>query len=123
MENSLKVSDGKDVHILTKNDKIQITDTTIIKYPNERGDPKQNWVRKCNDKYSNGKIQNFVKSTKTNSPTENGGATTSPPIGDSFMYIEAVFQNSDSNNVFYAFDRNDFINKTNITSYYSRFSI
>ena len=30
---------------------------------------------KCNDKNNNGKIQNFIKSMKTNSPTGYSGAT------------------------------------------------
>ena len=34
-----------------------------------------------------GKIQNFLKSTKTTSPTATLGARSLPPIGDNFMYI------------------------------------
>ena len=41
---------------------------------------------RCNDKNKNGKIQNFIKSTKTNSPTGFSGAESLPPIGNSFMY-------------------------------------
>ena len=43
------------------------------------------WKIICNDKNNNGKIQNFIKSTKTNSPTGNSGETSLPPIGDAFM--------------------------------------
>ena len=43
---------------------------------------------KCNDKNNNGKIQNFIKSSKTNSPTGDSGSTLIPPIGNAFMYIE-----------------------------------
>ena len=57
LENYLKVSVGNDTYNLTKYDKIQITDITIIKYPNTGGYLLQNWVIKCNDKTNNGKIQ------------------------------------------------------------------
>ena len=75
LENYLKVSVGNDVYNLTKYDKIQITDTTIIKALNNGGYSLQNWVIKCNDKNGNGKISNLNKSTKTNSPTGDSGAT------------------------------------------------
>ena len=107
---------------MTKYDKIQITGTSIIKYPNTGGYLLQNWVIKCNDKNNNGKIQNFIKSTKTNSPTGYSGATSLPPIGDSFMYIETS-SNNRGNNVFISFERIDNIQISNITFYYNRFSI
>ena len=88
LENYSKVSVGNDTYNLTKYDGIQITDTTIIIYPNTGGYLLQNWVIKCNDKNKNGKIQNFEKSTKNNSTTGDSGATNLPPIGSSFMYIE-----------------------------------
>ena len=50
LENYLKVSVRNDVYILTKYDKIQIIDTTFIKYPKKSGYLLQNWVIKCNDK-------------------------------------------------------------------------
>ena len=37
LENYLKVSVGNETSNLTKYDKIQVTDTTIIKYPNTGG--------------------------------------------------------------------------------------
>ena len=43
LENYLKVSVGNDTYNLTKYDKIPITDTTIIKYPNIGGYLLQNW--------------------------------------------------------------------------------
>ena len=79
-ENYLKASVGNDTYNLTKYDKIQLTDTTIIKYPNNGGYLLQNWNIKCNDKNNNGKIQNFIRSTKTNSPTGDSGASSIPPI-------------------------------------------
>ena len=83
LENYLKVSVENDTYNLTKYDKIQITDITINKNPNTGGYLLQNWVIKCNDKNNNGKIQNFIRSTKTNSPTGYSGATSLPPIGNS----------------------------------------
>ena len=65
LENYLKVSVGNDTFNLTKYDRIQITDTTIIKYSNTGGYLLQNWIKKCNDKKNNGKIQNFkIKTNK-----------------------------------------------------------
>ena len=57
------------------------------------------WKIICNDKNNNGKIQNFIKSTKTFSPTGKSGATSPPPIGNAFMYIETSSGNH-GNNVF-----------------------
>ena len=122
LENYLKISVGSDTYILTKYDKLQIVDTTEIKYPNTGGYLLQNWVVKCNDKNNNGKISNFVKSTKSNSPTGQSGATNLPPIGNAFMYIETSSGNS-GNNVYVKFERTDIIQITSITFYYNRFSI
>ena len=61
LENYLKVSVGNDIYNLTKYNKIQLTDTTIIKYPNNGGYLLQNWNIRCNDKNINGKIQNFLR--------------------------------------------------------------
>ena len=121
LENYLKVSVGNDIYNLTNNNKIQLTDTTIIKYPNNSGYLLQNWNIRCNDKNNNGKIQNFIRSKKTNSPTGDSGATILPPIGDSFMYIETS-SNNHGNNVFVSFERTDIIQITNISFYYNRYS-
>ena len=61
---------------------------------------------KCNDKYNIGKTQNFIKTTKTNSPTGESAATSLPPIGDSVMLTETS-NNSGSDNVFCSFERTD----------------
>ena len=122
LQNYLKVSVGNNTYNLTKYDRIQITDTTIIKYPNTGGYLLQNWVIKCNDKNNNGKIPNFIKSTRTNSPTGHSGSTSLPPIGNSFMYIETSCSNH-GNNVFVSFERTDIIQISSITFYYNRFSI
>ena len=113
-ENYLKVSFGNDNHNLTKTDKIQITDTTIIKYPNTGGYLLQNCVRKRIDKNNGGKIQNFMQTTKTTSATGNSRATSIPPIGDSFMCNEASSNNQGSN-VSCSFKRIDIIQISNIT--------
>ena len=115
LTNYLKVSVGNDNYNLTKYDKIQITDTTILKYPNQGGYLLPSWRIFCNDRNNSGKIQNFVRSTKTNSPTGNSGATDLPPIGDSFMYIETSSNNSGSDIVYRSFDRFDIIQITNLT--------
>ena len=73
-ENCLKLSVGNDIYHPTTCDKIQITVTTIIKYPYAGGYLLQDWVINCNDKINNGKIQNFIKSTETNSPIGFSGA-------------------------------------------------
>ena len=122
LQNYLKVSVGSDIYKLTKNNKIQLTDITIIKYPNSGGYLLQNWNIKCNDKNYNGKIQNFLKSSKTTSPTGDSGADSLPPIGTAFMYIKTT-SNNHGNNVFVSFERTDIIQISNITFYYNRFSI
>ena len=121
LESYLKVSVGNAVYNLTKYDKINLTDTTIIKTPNSEGYLLQNWTLKCNDKNGNGKIQKFIKLTKTNSPTGDSGATSLSPIGDSFMYLETS-SNNNGDNVFCSFDRTGIIQITNIAYYYNRFS-
>ena len=107
---------------MTKYNKIQLTDITFIKYPNKSAYLLQNWNKKCNDKNNNGKIQNFIRSSKTNSPTADSGASSLPPIGDSFMYIETS-SNNNGNNVFVSFERTDIIQISDIPFYYNRFSI
>ena len=79
------------------------------------------WKIIGNDKNNNGKIQNFIKSTKTNSPTGNSGATSLPPIGNIFMYIETSSNNT-GDNVFASFERTDIIQITNMTFYDNKFS-
>ena len=91
LQNYLKVSVGNDTNNLTNYGEIQTTDITIIKYL------LQNWVIKCNDKNGAGKIQNFIKSTKTHSPTGCSGATSLLPIDDSFKFIETSSSNHGKN--------------------------
>ena len=122
LQNYLKVSVGNDTYNLTKYDKIQITDTTEMRYPNIGSDLLQKWNIKCNNKNNQAKITDFIKSTKTNSPTGYSGATSLPPIGNAFMYIESS-SNNHGNNVFVSWERTDIIQISNITFFYNRFSI
>ena len=122
LQNYLKISVESDTYNFTKNDRIQITDTTIIKYPNSGGYLLPYWKINCNDKNNNGKIQNFIKSTKSNSPTGNSGATSIPPVGSAFMFIETSSKNYGGNEVFVSWERTDIIQITNITFYYNRVS-
>ena len=122
LQNYLEVSVGNDIYNITKYDKIQITDTTEMRYPNIGSDLLQKWNIKCNNKNNISKVGDFIKSTKTNSPTSYSGATSSPPIGSAFMYIETS-SNNHGNNVFVSWERTDIIQISNITFYYNRFSI
>ena len=97
LENYLEVSVGNDRYNLTKYDKIQITDNTIFETGYSGSGVLPNWNIICNDKNGNGKLSNFIKSRKTNSPTEDSGAISLPPIGNSFMYIETSSNNHRAN--------------------------
>ena len=123
LQNYLKVSVGDDIYNLTKYDKIQITDTTEIKYPNIGSDLLQKWYIKSNNKNDFSEVGDFIKSTKTNPPTPDTGANSLPPIGISFMYIETSANNYGHERVFVSWERTDIIQITNITFYYNRFSI
>ena len=122
VENYLKVSVGSDTYNLTKHNKIQLTDTTVIKIGKSGGYllPKQ--AVKCNDQNGAGKITKFVRAKKVSSLTLESGATSILPIGDSFMYIETS-SNSFGKNVFVSWERTDFNQISNMTFYYNRFSI
>ena len=119
--NYFKVSVGNDTYILIKYNKIQTTDTTIMKAGNTGGYLLPFWKIICNDKNDSGKIQHFKKSTKTNSPTSDSGATSVPPISFALMYIETSSNNHGSN-VFVSWETTDIIQSTNITFYYNRYS-
>ena len=121
LQNYLKVSVGNDAYNLTKYDKIQITDTTIIKYPNIGGYLLQNWPIKSKDKNNNGKIQNFIKSSISTTPSPNTGINTIPTIGKSFLYIETG-SNSHGDNVYCSFERTDIIQISKISFHYNRYS-
>ena len=123
LQNYLKVSVGNHIYKLTKYDKVQITDTTEIEYPNIGSDLLQKRNIKCNNKKNVSKVGDFIKSTKTNSPTSYSGAMRLPPIGNSFMYIESSSNNHGHERIFVSWERTDVIQISNITFYYNRFSI
>ena len=122
LQNYLKVSVGNDTYNLTKYNKISITDITEKKFPNSGNALLQKWKIYCNNKNNQSRINDFIKSTKTNSPTGFSGATSLSPIDDAFMYIETSSNNHGSN-VFVSWERTDIIQISNITFYYNRFSI
>ena len=122
LQNYLKVSVGNDTYNLTKYDKIKLTDITTMKSGNTGAYLLPYWKIICNDKINNGKITYFIKSTKSNTPTGDSGATSLPPIGNASMYTKTSSGNH-GNNVFCSFERTDFVQITNITFYYNRFSI
>ena len=120
VQNYLKVSVGNSVYNLTKFRKIQITVTTEIKFLNIGMDLLQNWKLKSNNKINQSRITDFLKSTKTNSPTGYSGAISAPPIGNSFMYIATSSNNHGHERVFVSWERTDIIQISNITFYYDR---
>ena len=122
LQNYLKVWVGNDTNNTTIFGKIQLTYITTMKAGNTGGYVLPYWKIICNDKNNSGKIQNFIKSTKTSSPTSHSGATSLPPMGNAFMYIETS-SNNHGNNVFVSLERSDIIQVTNVTFYYNRFPI
>ena len=122
LQNYLKVSVGNDTYNLTKYNKISITDITEIKFPNSGNALLQKWKIYCNNKNNQSRTSDFIKSTKTHSPTGFSGATSLSPIGDAFMYVETSSNNHGSN-VFVSWERTDIIQISNITFYFNRFSI
>ena len=123
LTNYLKVTVGNDTYNLSKYNKISITDVTEMRYPNIGSDLLQKWNIKCNNKNNVSKVGDFIKSTKTNSPTSYSGAMSLPPIGNSFMYIESSSNNHGHERIFVSWERIDLIQISNITFYYNRFSI
>ena len=119
----LKVTVRNITYNLTKYNKIQITDTMEIKFPNIGSDLLQKWNIKCNNKIIQSRKTEFMKSPKTNSPTGYSGATRLPPIGNSFMYIETSSNNHGLERVCGSRGRTDINQISNITFYYNSFSI
>ena len=108
------MSVGNDTYNFTKYDKIQIIDTTHIRSGISGSTVLQGWKIICNDENKNDKVTNFIKTTRSSSPTGEPGATSIPPIGKAFMYIETNGNNNGSG-VFVSFERTDFIQISNIT--------
>ena len=93
-------------------------------FPNTGNDLLQNWKIICISRNNEGKPSDFIKSTKSNSPAVQFGATSLPPIGTCFMYIETSenIYDSSSDDVFVSFERTDIVHISNITFYHNRFS-
>ena len=89
----------------TKNDKIQITDTTIIRSQNEGKYLLQKWNIIYSDINGNGKLNKIIKPTKTSSPLVDSGATSTPPVGNSIVLIETSL-GQHGNNFFCQFRKN-----------------
>ena len=104
--------------------KTQIIDTTKLIFPNTGTDLLQKWKNNCNNRFGDGLPSDFAESTKTNSHTGNSGATSLPPIGTCFMFIETIANNHNSSNdsVLVSFERTDIIHISNIKFYYNRCS-
>ena len=122
LQNYLKVTVGYNTYNLTKYNKIQIIDTTLIK----RGNGQYvlpRWKVICNDKNNNGVTTKFIRASKTKSPKSDSGATSLLPIGDSFMYIEISSNNHGHERLFVSWERTDIIQRSNISFYYNRFPI
>ena len=121
LSNYLKVSVGNDTYNLTKYNKYYLTDITRMIAPNSGLYLMQRWIIECKDRNNNGKVSNFIKSTRTNSPTGDSGAENLPPIGNAFMYIESS-SNNNGNNTYVKLIRTDIIQISNIPFYYNRYS-
>ena len=121
LTNYLKISVGNDIYHLTKYNKYYLTDITSMISPNSGSYLLQRWLIECKDKNNNGKISNFIKSTRTGSPTGDSGADSLPPIGRAFMYIETS-GNNNGDYTYVRLIRTDTIQISNISFYYNRFS-
>ena len=122
LQNYLKVSVGNDTSNLTKYDKIKLTNITIIKSGNIGSNVLPGWRIFCNNINNDGKISNFIKSSKTNSLSSNSGPESLPPIGNSFMFIETSGANHGDDKIYVSWERVDIIQISNIKFYYNRFS-
>ena len=123
LENYLKLSIGNDTNNLAKYDKINLTDITEMRNPNTGQSLLQKRVLKCLSKNYNAKINTFLKSTTSTSPTAESGANSIPPIGWSFMYVETSGNNHGANHKMVSWERTDIIHVSKIKFYYKRFSI
>ena len=88
---------GNTVYILRKNRRATNVDTTVNNAPNHRRYLLEVWTTKCKDKKNIGKAQNFIKSTRTSSPTGNAGGVSLPPIGESCMHKKTSSKKSGEN--------------------------
>ena len=97
------------IYNLNKYNKITITDVTETKFPNAGTELLQKWNIYCNKKINQSRINDFIRSTRSNSPIGSSGATSLPPIGNAFMYMETSGNNSGNDNIFVSWERTDII--------------
>ena len=67
-----------------------MTDLRALIFPKIGKNLPQKWTIKCNNETNDGRVVNFIKRTKTSSPTGNSGATTLPPMGNFFRIQKQV---------------------------------
>ena len=108
LDNYLKVFVGNDISNLTKYDKKQIIDTTILKHLNVDCYLLEQWSINCIDRNGNGELQNLTKSSNGKTPTPEKGHSPTPPIANSFMYIKTSAKNYAAND-YCRFERTDYI--------------
>ena len=118
----LKVSVGNNTYNLTKYNKINITVITEIRNLNTGQMLLQKRILKCLNKSYNAKINTFLKSTMKTSPTAESGASSLPPIGWSFKFVESSSNNHAANHIMVSWERTDIIQMSNIKIYYNRIS-
>ena len=106
LQNYLKVSVGNDTYNLSKYNKIQLIDTTLIKQGNGQN-LLPRWKVICNDKNNIALTIKFAKATKTSSPTSQSGTTSLPPVGKVFIYIETRSNSHAHERVFVSWERTD----------------
>ena len=121
-ENYLEVSVGNDIYDLMKYNKIQINDITEIRSPNSGNSLLQKWILTCTNKSYNTKINTFLKSITSTSPTSELGAASLPPIGWDFMYVESSGNIHGANHVMVSWERTDISLISHIKFIYKRFS-
>ena len=80
----------------------------------------QQWITKYNDKNNSSNLQTIEESPKATTSTTNTGATSLPPIGDSFMFVEKSGTNI-GQKFSGSFERTDFIQISNVCSFITAF--
>ena len=106
-ENHPKVSVGNDIYNLFKHAEKQLTDVTEFKYTNKRDSLILRWRIKISNRNDEAYFGIFLKSAKAGSPAADSGATSLPPIGTAFMYIDTSSNNHGHEKLFVTWGRTD----------------
>ena len=77
-----------------------------MRAPSSENDLLQKWKNINSNRNSDMKVGNFLKSTRTSSSTADSGASSLPPIGNSFMFTESS-SNNNGNNTYVTWERTD----------------